>query len=187
MPGSPALERVRRVSDRDRSYEAPGFWQMRKRSDALLDEVGVLCLTSKPTNTVMWAHYADDHCGICLEYTEVDALAERVQASVAQVQYGPERPALSPFSTPRDQWGARMVSMKQLEWQFEEEWRVVHWLGVRSHGGFFPTKVILGGKTTSEDEEEVRSWVAGMQEGRCPQIIKASLSRTEYAVDLGGP
>lgn len=34
----------------------------------LLDHVGVLCLSESSEQTLLWAHYADGHRGVCVEF-----------------------------------------------------------------------------------------------------------------------
>ena len=35
-----------------------------------VSQIGVSCLSDKCTNDLMWAHYGDNHTGICLEYND---------------------------------------------------------------------------------------------------------------------
>jgi Protein of unknown function (DUF2971) len=77
----------------------------------------VYCLTTKPGCPLMWAHYADHHRGVCLEF---DMRKSDLCAAV-QVQYREMYPSfhiddgkdLSPLYT------------KSFHWQYEEEYRLI--------------------------------------------------------------
>lgn len=48
-------------------------------ADRMNDLIGLLCLTEKPDNLLMWAHYADSHAGFV-----VSALTSRRSAIAAR-------------------------------------------------------------------------------------------------------
>jgi hypothetical protein len=88
--------------------------EMQKQMD---ERYRVYCLTTKPACPLMWAHYADHHCGICLEIN----VCQPDLCAAIQVQYREAYPTfrlddnrdLSPFYT------------KSREWQYEDEYRLV--------------------------------------------------------------
>jgi len=89
--------------------------------------VGILCLTESPTSLLMWAHYADSHHGLVLEFDpESPFFNQRLGPEddfrhLRRVVYQEERPTViltemedfSPFLT------------KGLDWSYEAEWRML--------------------------------------------------------------
>lgn len=88
-----------------------------------IESIGVLCLTTSPDDLLMWAHYAQNHSGICLGF---DSGGEPF--STAQpVCYQEGRARVAPLDTAsREQ---RLVEnvlfVKSPHWQYESEWRCI--------------------------------------------------------------
>ncbi|WP_110654341.1 DUF2971 domain-containing protein [Salinicola halimionae] len=103
--------------------------------------VGVLCFTSKEDNLLMWAHYAKNHEGICIEfdgsseffhgkYKDVGKCFDqpvkdhyRNIGELRKVDYKLERPMyLEPSELESD---TEAWFVKSPEWQYEEELRIL--------------------------------------------------------------
>lgn len=88
-----------------------------------INSIGVLCLTTSPDDLLMWAHYAQNHTGICLGF---DSGFEPF--STAQpVCYQDSRARVAPLDTAsREQ---RLVEnvlfVKSPHWKYESEWRCI--------------------------------------------------------------
>ena len=72
---------------------------------------------------LMWAHYADSHSGVCLDFDVLDGAA-------MQMNYEPDRKQhLLDLAQPR--WGLKREHLEQLlttkyaQWAYEEEWRLI--------------------------------------------------------------
>jgi hypothetical protein len=90
---------------------------------AMLAERRIYCLTPKPANVLMWSHYADNHRGICLEFSVADNLLFR---TAAEVVYREEYPRWVPCDI-NDKPGLVMelILTKSRDWSYEEEYRLV--------------------------------------------------------------
>jgi Protein of unknown function (DUF2971) len=70
----------------------------------------------------MWSHYADDHRGICLQFSVGNVLFSRA----ARVVYLPEYPKLMPWEINANP--ARVMELiltKSKDWDYENEYRIV--------------------------------------------------------------
>jgi tetratricopeptide (TPR) repeat protein len=93
------------------------------------DRLGVLSLTERPDNLLMWAHYAGQHTGFLIELDGRHEFFDQAGASnelhwcLLPVSYAHERPAVG--------WTAyeRALLAKSLEWEYEQEWRMIVPLG----------------------------------------------------------
>jgi len=140
------------------TQEARDYMQ-EQHTDLIRNKIGVLCLSTKPDNILMWSHYADEHRGICLifdGYHKFFALAHKVE-------YPSTRRAVNPFRDSPDLQMATSVLHKYEKWQYENEWRIVEC--IKGSGAYaFPAEsllgIILGASITPEHEEEVCNWVA---------------------------
>ena len=97
---------------------------------------GVLSLSETATNVVMWSHYADSHRGLVFEIDVEEAFPERDDPSFPftigtpqKVVYDADRPAwflYDPFGKPFGDQIENLFLRKNIQWQYEREWRLVY-------------------------------------------------------------
>jgi hypothetical protein len=95
---------------------------LRKR----ISQFGVACLTPQWDNRLMWAHYADQGQGYCIEY-EIDWGCQSQDVRYVPVQYTSEIPELclsEAMFTPH-QFLYRVLATKHSDWAYEQEVRLV--------------------------------------------------------------
>ena len=93
--------------------------------------VKIACFTEIPVNLPMWAHYADNHEGICLEY-DVKGLHENLANMIFPVKYVDELLDIMKFVLAKnciDQNQANVATymciQKLNDWSYEKEWRYI--------------------------------------------------------------
>jgi len=91
-----------------------------------LASLALLCLSAKKSHHLMWAHYADKHRGMVIEFETVGEFIEGAIESVTnklyKVVYSDTRPVFrfdSVTPTPT-------FTTKGTAWSYEEEWRVLY-------------------------------------------------------------
>jgi hypothetical protein len=84
----------------------------------LRTEMGVLCLTKRPDNHIMWVSYARNHTGFVVGFDAASSFFQEEGRELRAVIYQPRPPI---FSEP-DENGC---FYKSPEWSYEEEWRCV--------------------------------------------------------------
>jgi hypothetical protein len=86
-----------------------------------LDSIGVLCLTTKSDDLLMWAHYASNHTGICIGFEP----SSKPFANARKVQYEEDRPRVRAFELERQDEDLlnRVLCTKSPHWRYEAEWR----------------------------------------------------------------
>jgi Protein of unknown function (DUF2971) len=80
----------------------------------------VYCLGPDPGNLLMWSHYADNHRGICLEFTTSNI----VMCCATQVEYCSKFPMLRLYSKGEDDNLVPLLT-KASVWSYEREYRLV--------------------------------------------------------------
>ena len=82
----------------------------------------IYCLTPHPNSILLWAHYAEKHQGICLEF---DARIEQI-GRAHRVVYNDMLPIIGPdnFADPKGLVDAVLLT-KSREWRYEDEYRVL--------------------------------------------------------------
>lgn len=95
--------------------------------EAIDKEVGVLSLTERPDNLIMWAHYAQQHQGFVIEFDETHPYFNQKPTpdetdSLLKVKYSVDRPAQA-LMTGMDVLD--MLLTKSKDWEYEQEWRLL--------------------------------------------------------------
>jgi hypothetical protein len=91
------------------------------------ENLGALCLTEKPENLLMWAHYAEHHRGAVIEFDENHEFFNRRVGPqdefrhFRKVIYTDTRPGV--FLN--DSSAVDFFYFKSKEWEYEEEWRLI--------------------------------------------------------------
>ena len=101
--------------------------------DNLIDKLRVCCFSSDHENLLLWAHYSDNHKGVCLEY---ELTEDEFKGGFFEVRYKQDQPILNdieryPKGHPAE--GFLKINIndesitpfltKSLEWKYEKEWR----------------------------------------------------------------
>jgi len=144
--------------------------------------VGVLSLSEKPDESVMWSHYADEHRGICLEFdgSNLGTLFDDAR----RVDYSDSTPFIDVTGDPSSLELAKLICLsKASQWQYEKEWRVLSPVaGVKPFPSATLTGVILGARISADHRRCVRDWLA--QRSPQPQILQAELEDRNYGLGI---
>ncbi|GAA0537431.1 hypothetical protein GCM10009098_01090 [Rheinheimera aquimaris] len=148
--------------------------------DLIVNNNSVVCFfSSLITNPLMWAHYGDNHTGFCVEYEVVENSND-----LFKVNYTTELPAFSleELIFCPNQIVRRVLTTKQFEWAYENEFRLIEPL--KSGKGkiidmpefLIPKKVILGAKFQRGDHEKIPYWHAN----NMAKSLNVTLSKMVY-------
>ena len=84
------------------------------------DEYGVLSLSAKNDNILMWSHYADYHKGFCIQFKRS---ATNPLGATQPVKYVKEYPSFNYFDDLPGNIAKKTIFTKSCDWSYEEEWR----------------------------------------------------------------
>jgi hypothetical protein len=152
------------------------------------EQFGILCLSASPESLLMWAHYAQSHEGLVIEFDATHTFFDQrtrpgeVVNHLRQVEYEDKRPSLA-LSEMGD---FTHIFVKSPHWEYEQEWRILSLLseasrvvknkGKLAHLFEFPptivSGVIFGCRMTNSDRTEclkTLSEVSGYENVRCLQ------------------
>lgn len=120
---------------------------------------GILSLSKKPDDILLWSHYADSHQGVCLEFDT--RISDSPFAMARPVDYRDNYCSLCFDENYDSEKITEMVCLtKSKDWKYENEWRVI---GSASGTIKFPaeslTGVIIGSKISQRNLKSVESWV----------------------------
>ena len=137
-----------------------------------LSEVGVLSLSEKNDNILMWSHYAQNHTGFCIEFSN---LADNDLGNKAiKMCYSPGFPIFSSVDVI-----TRTVSSKELfltksdDWVYEKEWRIISMEGnVEKPLPGQITSIVFGVKMEENNKNLVKDIFKGRPEVSFKQAVK---------------
>ena len=164
-----------------KAYDGPDWASA--LSNALLEEYNELCkqlkdtfrtacFTTTPYSQLMWALYANNHRGFCIEYTVLpnDPQYQQVYLNLFPVVYCKTRPDMTKrivdyqdkYPTEENLWDIYLhgALRKSIDWAYQNEWRLILPMG-KAEGAdynlqFFPiTKVYLGNRMQPQDRKKI--------------------------------
>jgi len=140
---------------------------------------GILSLSADPVNVLMWAHYANNHRGFCLEFDTDNDYFGRAW----QVNYVDKINHIDILDINEDDTFNALLT-KTKEWSYEKEFRVLSNAQNEITGlplqvnnvAKFPTStltgIVFGARMTEDDISKVVSWLDSDYENvKCQKII----------------
>jgi hypothetical protein len=150
------------------------------------EHCSMLCLVGRNDCHLMWAHYADMHKGICLQFNgELPFFKEGTH----KVNYQAERPRFNRrefwrlTETEKRKVMSDTLLTKPEQWDYEDEWRKIRLNRSAGTDELPPgalTRIILGARISSEHEEKIRNLCRQLEAP--PDITKARLSKQKYEI-----
>ena len=177
---------------------------LREKSYGLHNEFGILSLSEKRDNLLMWAHYAGGHTGFVLE---LDSSHDFFKGSVSlpgfakpeRVEYRLERHQMTFEATSKEAAMQDIFFIKGSDWEYEKEWRYLKNLtdahkkiiNANSPDVYLfrlPPKciigVILGCYSSMELTNKILELRRDDPEFGHLQILKARTSQTDYRLEI---
>ena len=146
--------------------------------NAELDDWRIYSLSKRYDNLSMWAKYAGNHAGYCLEFVNVGPFF----TCAKEVSYGKY---VEMDISNRDHLNGYWFFCKSQEWRDEEEVRILVARGSDSVLGIDPswlTRVMLGWKMPRSDRAQIREWA----KQRSPElrVVEASYDELDQILRM---
>jgi len=163
-----------------------------EREKVIQQRYTVYCLVPRANSALMWAHYANKHRGVCLEFSHVEVFRD-----ILKVIYCEKYPSFEPFGRGIDKILPPLLT-KSADWEYEEEYRIIAeekgnpdktFVTENNYFSLPPRmlkSIILGALISSSDEAEIREMVA-QRIGR-PLVLKRAVrvpNRYSLSVEPG--
>ncbi len=173
---------VRRAASRIASPE-----ERAKTQYSIANHSGFYCLSSVPDNLLMWAHYADEHRGCCIEF-DVDNLNNGWVFRAEPVQYMTDRPVIDiKWYGDRDKYNEiadKTFLGKSVDWEHEREYRIIKYdsAGIETIKAECVSGVIFGCRMNERD----RDWLLNLASNReyKPTYYEAIEHPSEYRLEI---
>ena len=159
---------------------------LEKARELLRKELGICCFTEIRDNILMWAHYAKQHTGFCLEF-DVNNDFFRLLTCAIKVEYDEILPVLNVLKIdtyPKGELGGKLLT-KACDWEYEQEWRIVDYKkgpGIQDFPEDALSGVILGCRISQENKENVFRWCRKRKHP--PTLYEAKEKQKEFGLDI---
>jgi hypothetical protein len=144
-------------------------------------EVGVLSVSTKRDNVLMWSHYAGSHQGICLEFDGNFAF----MAHAMKVKYAEKRPIINVYIDDKQTQLEKALLTKSLEWKYEDEWRLISYEKGSGVFEFRPknlTGLIFGAQANERTISTIKEWLS---ERELPvRTYRAEVCQSTYTLKI---
>lgn len=119
--------------------------QFAEQANEFYQNSGVCCFSEKRDNILLWAHYADNHRGICLKFSK--GISE-IATMTGRIQYKDKYEKASFFNDKGDAV-YHLIFTKSKDWIYEKEVRSINILdyGNVDFKAEYLTEIIFGCKT----------------------------------------
>lgn len=160
------------------------------------EKLGVSCFATNPNSVVMWSHYANQHTGICLEFSGASMLSsEKFIELLHPVRYTDNfldvfrlfwPPEIDMYQVRLDILPVLAACHKSEDWKYEEEWRLVS-LPLSDDRkfsldscGIKPSRVILGAKI----DQPNRAAITELAERISIPVVNARLAKDRFEIQF---
>jgi Protein of unknown function (DUF2971) len=169
LANEPADRRDKLLAVTDQIMQTIAAQLRQQMTQYFRNNFSVLSLAGNPTAVLMWSHYSDSHRGFCIDYDfgslPPDDLRRRL---CSPVFYRGKRTDATRYMAKRDPmdfnnlFGQYQCLLKERQWSYEQEWRIVHAIGAPLANREFvmpmPSAIILGSQVRPDDERRMREF-----------------------------
>jgi len=178
--------------------------------NAMNQEIGMLCLTEKSDNLLMWAHYTSNHTGFVIQFNTQNSFFDQrkkpneIRGYLTKVRYTKKRPEIIlmdpniPKEQTIDRWVNDIFFVKSEHWEYEQEWRMILTLrdcqqviqkdSYKIHLFPFPKDsvktVILGCKISKDNKDSIVRIIKQDRSYSNVEIIQAKIDDKEYRLNF---
>jgi hypothetical protein len=147
------------------------------------ERFGILSLTSKNDNLLMWSHYANSHQGFCVGFDKY-ILWDLIQGSLSPVDYQTVFPEAGLFDD-NLHFFTSLLTTKSSEWEYEQEYRFTKVDAARQVFNFpneAVLEIILGYNMLEGD----KTTIVKLAKAKYPNaaIFQSNMSLNRFGLDM---
>lgn len=144
-------------------------------SQAISNQYRVYCLSSDPSNFLMWAHYSDSHSGVCFGFNT----RSLVFCGALEVNYREDYPQIDLIDDDDFAYLRDTLLTKAKSWSYEDEYRLI------AKEGESDSFMVVDDSFASFEPQDLHSVIVGTSISTANiETIRELLARREHPVQL---
>lgn len=149
-------------------------------SKQVIGKLGLSCFTQTKDNLLMWAHYTEDHKGICLEFDHSKDL--EFFRPFKKVEYDKVYPTYNYYNNKKNVV-AQLMLHKSDHWKYEKEVRLI-----KKKTGLYKFKpecltgIYFGVRTSNEQIKTIKKLVQGQDKYSQTKFFKGTIDTKDYKI-----
>lgn len=203
--GKNLLESILRLDSKEsRQFVLPNI------RESIDKTVGILSLTERPDNLLMWAHYSSNHTGFVIQFDETHSFFDRrtepneLRRYLKKVIYLDQRPETVLYNSKvSEEENSNNLSdnvfwNKSRHWEYEQEWRMIdtldgcekkividnHEICLFSIPSDALKGIILGYKMKNEIKQDIINLLKTDHKYFHMQVFQATINESKYKTDI---
>jgi hypothetical protein len=168
-----------------------------------IDSLGILSLTKRNDNVLMWSHYANNHMGFVIEFDEGHPFfatrneGDDMLSGLTKVKYYEEIPKIDVLFDRLFGWDP-LFFFKSIKWEYEEELRMIRKLSesdrriANSTGDIYlfalPPEcirsIILGCRMLESEKQKIIGYINKEARYKHVKILEASMDRQSFSIGI---
>ncbi|WP_163401536.1 DUF2971 domain-containing protein [Flavobacterium fluviatile] len=149
-------------------------------SKQVIGKLGLTCFTQTKDNLLMWAHYTEDHKGICLEFDHSKDL--EFFRPFKKVEYDKVYPTYNYYNDKKNVVGQLMLH-KSDHWKYEKEVRLIKKkTGLYTFKPECLTGIYFGVRTPNEQIKTIKKLVQGQEKYSQTKFFKGTIDTKDYKI-----
>lgn len=149
---------------------------------------GIFSLSKSSNIHSLWAHYADGHKGICIEYNLEELTAKNKHLyHFIDVIYSKTSPDISAQDISNDQLLQKLIGTKHLDWSSEQEFRIICDIQGENYYRSDAVKSIIFGLYTSESDKNRLMNLLCNRNIQFKQLVKSDCNYELYTKNIDNP
>lgn len=150
-----------------------------KRIQKIHNLKGVLAVSSKNDNILMWSHYTNNHKGVCFGFE----FTEKAFSNPKRVRYQTHYDDIWGWLHTDDEIVNRILFSKAIDWQYEDEYRIIReTIGAENYSFESLKEVIFGSMMSENDKQEIIDECK--KSGLSPLFKQAKLDIERYKINI---
>lgn len=147
-------------------------------SKKTIGKLGLSCFTQTKDNLLMWAHYTEDHKGVCLEFDHTKD--EAFFTPFKKVTYVKAYPIYNYYND-KNNVVAQLMLHKSSHWKYEKEIRLIKKKsGIYSFNPESLIGIYFGDRTSEEQIQTILKLVRERQKYNQTKFYKARIHTNDY-------
>jgi hypothetical protein len=149
--------------------------------EKIKESTGITCFSEDCTNILMWSHYGDKHCGVCLRFEP--NRDDRFFEHVVKVEYENVYPQYS-FIRQRNEFRQHLIGTKFKDWEYEKERRVLKLnKGLYNFSKKSLTQIIFGLRTSDKNIKDIKRIIKTKLDNKVA-FAEACLGKNEFKINI---